>query len=157
MNCTIIGGGIQGVSTGILLEYLGHETTIVSEAFAYLDGPDIPTVATDYAAASIYPVQIASEYTEDELIRRAESTFKPFYDAEEVPVRKHRHFYIYETQHINSLQTGMGCKRFKSIKEYFRYRAGMKFVGGTHLRNSLLKFPDTIRRYSGRINGSEEH
>jgi D-amino-acid oxidase len=144
MNCTVIGGGIQGVSTGIILEYLGHETTIVSDAFAYLDGPDIPTVATDYAAASIYPVQIASEYTEDELIRRSESTFKPFYDTEGVPVRKHRHFYIYEDSHDESLPDRMGVQPIEEYNKYTPSRTGCDIRGGYTCEEYFVEMPEYI-------------
>lgn len=69
---------------------------MVSESFSYVDGADTPTISTDYAAASIYPVQVESAYSEDELIKRARSTFDPFYETAGVPVRKHRHYYLYE-------------------------------------------------------------
>ena len=96
MMCVIIGSGVQGLSTGILLEYLGHDTKILTKNIPYIDGADTPTVATDYAAASIFPVKIAAEYTRDELIRNAERTFEPFFDTTGVPVRKQTHYYLYE-------------------------------------------------------------
>ncbi|ERG94678.1 FAD-dependent oxidoreductase [Haloquadratum walsbyi] len=144
MRCTIIGGGIQGVSTGIILEYLGHDTTIVSDSFAYLDGPDIPTVATDYAAASIYPVQIASEYSEDELIRRAESTFEPFYNVEGVPVRKHRHFYIYEDSHDEPLPDRMGVQSIENYNKYIPSREGYDIRGGYTCEEYFVEMPEYI-------------
>lgn len=98
MECTIIGGGIQGLSTGLLLEHLGHETTILTSDLAYIDGDDIPTVATDYAAASIYPVAVETEYEEDQLIQRCRNTFTPFFERDNVPVRKHTHYYVYESE-----------------------------------------------------------
>jgi D-amino-acid oxidase len=98
MECTIIGGGVQGLSTGVLLQYMGHDTTLVSDSIAYVDGPDMSAVCTNYAAASVYPVQVESEYSEDELIRQAEATFKPFCEADGVPVRKHKHYYVYEDE-----------------------------------------------------------
>jgi hypothetical protein len=96
MKCTIIGGGIQAVSTGILLEYLGHDTTLLSDVFTYLDGSDISSVASNYAAASVYPVDVDSEHSDDELIAYAESTFEPFYNTDNVPVRKQTRFHLSE-------------------------------------------------------------
>jgi len=109
MECTIIGGGIQALSTGILLEYLGHDTRMVSESFSYVDGADTPTVSTDYAAASVYPVEIEAECSEDELIARAESTFEPFEAADGVPVRTHTHYYLYEEPHDGPIPARMGA------------------------------------------------
>lgn len=97
MDIEIIGGGIQGLSTGIVLEHLGYETRIRTKSISYIDSTEEPTVSSNIAAASIYPVEVdKSDYSLAELIDFAESTFEPFYAADSVPVRKHTHYYLGE-------------------------------------------------------------
>lgn len=115
MACKIIGSGVQGLSTGIILQHLGCDTTILTKNIAYIDGLDIPDVATDYAAASIYPVKIESQYTEDELINFAERTFKPFFDESTIPVRKQTHYYLYEDDRDITLPDRMNIT---PVREY---------------------------------------
>jgi D-amino-acid oxidase len=95
-ECTIIGGGIQAVSTGLLLEHLDVDTRLIATDFAYLNGDDVPTVASNYASASIYPVAVETDLADDELITRCEGSFRPLYEAADVPVRKQTHYYLYE-------------------------------------------------------------
>lgn len=144
MECTIIGGGIQGLSTGILLEHLGHDTRIVSESFSYLDGGDTPTVSTDYAAASIYPVQIESDYSEDELIARAESTFEPFYSADGMPVRKHTHYYLYEEPHDGPIPARMGVTDIDEYEGELPTRPGRTIGDGYVCEEYFVEMPEYI-------------
>jgi D-amino-acid oxidase len=144
MECTIIGGGVQGLSTGVLLQYLGHDTTLVSDSVAYIDGPDIPTVCTDYAAASVYPVQVESEYSEDDLIRQAEATFEPFYEADGVPVRKHRHYYVYEEEHLEPNPARMNVQDATAYDGDIPSRSGHAIRGGYVCKEYFVEMPEYI-------------
>lgn len=144
MECTIIGAGVHGLSTGVLLQYLGHDTTVVSDSVAYIDGPDVPTVCTDYAAASVYPVQVASEYSEDELIRQAEATFEPFYEADDVPVRKHRHYYVYEDEYTEPNPARMGVQDATAYDGEIPSRPGHSIRGGYVCKEYFVEMPEYI-------------
>ena len=144
MQCTIIGGGIQALSTGILLEYLGHDTRTIGESFSYVDGADTPTVSTDYAAASIYPVQMESEFSEDELIERAESTFEPFFETDGVPVRKHTHYYLYEEPHDGAKPDRMSVTGVEEYDGELPVRAGKEVRGGYVCEEYFVEMPEYI-------------
>ncbi len=144
MEYTIIGGGVQGLSTGVLLQYLGHNTTLVSDTFAYIDGPDTPTVSTDYAAASIFPVQVESAYSEDELIRRAEASFEPFYQADGVPVRKHTHYYLYEDPHPEPNPDRMAVQDVTAYGGDVPSRSGHSVEGGYVCEEYFVEMPEYI-------------
>jgi D-amino-acid oxidase len=144
MQCSIIGGGIQALSTGIVLEHLGHDTTMVSESFSYVDGADTPTVSTDYAAASIYPVQIESAHSEDELIERARSTFDPFYETSGVPVRKHTHYYLYEEPHTAPVPGRMDAVDVAEYDGDLPARPGEEVEGGYVCTEYFVEMPEYI-------------
>jgi len=144
MEYAIIGGGIQALSTGILLQHLGHDTKLISRSFSYLDGADTPTVSTDYAAASIYPVQVESEHSEDELIARAESTFEPFYRTDGIPVRKHTHYYLYEEPHDAPHPARMEVQDATEYDGDLPCRAGEKVRGGYVCAEYFVEMPEYI-------------
>lgn len=144
MHHTIIGGGVQALSTGILLQHLGYETKMLSQDFSYLDGADTPTVSTDYAAASVYPVQIESDYSEDELIARAESTFEPFYRTEGVPVRKHTHHYLYEEPHDEPNPARMDVQDATEYDGPLPSRTGKAVQGGYVCKEYFVEMPEYI-------------
>ena len=144
MQCSIIGGGIQALSTGVLLQYLGHDTTMISESFSYVDGADTPTVSTDYAAASIYPVQIESTYSEDELIERARSTFDPFYETAGVPVRKHTHYYLYEEPHAGPVPARMDAVDVAEYDGELPKRPGEAVNGGYVCKEYFVEMPEYV-------------
>jgi D-amino-acid oxidase len=144
MQCTIIGGGVQALATGILLEYQGHDTEMVAESFSYLNGADTPTVSTDYAAASIYPVQIESEYSEDELIARAEATFQPFYETDGVPVRKHTHYYLYEEPQDAPNPARMEVQDVTEYDDDIPSRTGEEVQDGYVCKEYFVEMPEYV-------------
>lgn len=144
MQCTIIGGGIQALSTGILLEYLGHDTRMLGESFSYVDGADTPTVSTDYAAASIHPVRIAADCSTDELIARAESTFEPFYATDGVPVRKHTHYNLHEEPHDGPHPDRMALRDIDEYDGEVPVRPGKAVRGGYVCEEYFVEMPEYV-------------
>jgi D-amino-acid oxidase len=144
MQYTIIGGGIQALSTGILLQHLGHETTLVSDSVSYVDGSRAPTVSTNMAAASIFPVQIASEYSEDELVRLVEATFEPFYETTGVPVRKHTHYYLYEEPYDGPIPDRMDVTAVSAYDGEVPSRAGETVRGGYVCKEYFVEMPEYV-------------
>jgi D-amino-acid oxidase len=142
MKCTIIGGGIQAVSTGILLEYVGHDTTLLSDVFAYLDGANMRSVASNYAAASVYPVDIESEYSDDELIHYAESTFEPFYKTAGVPVRKQTRFHLSEKSYDDVIPTRMAARDISRYNHYLPSRGGESVRDGYVCKEYFVEMPE---------------
>jgi len=144
MQCTIIGGGIQALSTGVLLEHLGHDTRMIGESFSYVDGADTPTVSTDYAAASVYPVRIESEYSTDELIARAESTFEPFYETDGIPVRKHTHYHLCEEPHDEPHPNRMAVTDIDDDDGEIPGRPGKRIRGGHVCEEYFVEMPEYV-------------
>jgi D-amino-acid oxidase len=94
---SIWGGGINGVTTGLLLQLLGYDTTLRTARRPDQPGPDDPRVASLYPAASVIPHAV----TIDDLVARMEVT-QAFFDAvrSEAPsagVRRHWHYEVFET------------------------------------------------------------
>lgn len=130
-TCTIIGGGIQAASTGVLLESLGIDTQLISREFAYLTGEDVPTVASNYASASVFPVAVETEESQEDLIEACEASFKPFHETGSVPVRTQTHYYLYEeprdeelavpprmdAQHVSTYNQPLPTRRGESISD----------------------------------------
>lgn len=54
---SVVGGGIIGLTTGAFLELEGYDTKIYTKEVPYED-TDIPSLATNYAAASVKPVVV---------------------------------------------------------------------------------------------------
>jgi len=54
---SVVGGGIVGLSTAVFLELKGYETRIYTKEVPYED-IDLPSLATNYAAASVKPVVV---------------------------------------------------------------------------------------------------
>lgn len=144
MTCFIIGSGVQGLSTGILLEHLGYKTEILTKNIPYVDGDDIPTVSTDYAAASIYPVKIAAEYSEDELIRNAERTFEPFFNTPDVPVRKQTHYYLYEQDNGITLPERMNITHIDEYEDELPSREQFTVQDGYVCEEYFVEMPEYI-------------
>ncbi|ERH08266.1 MAG: FAD dependent oxidoreductase [halophilic archaeon J07HX64] len=143
-ECTIIGGGIQGVSTGLLLEHVGVDTQLVSEDFAYLNGEDVPTVASNYASASIYPVAVETDIADDELIRQCEESFLPFYETAGIPVRKQTHYYLYEQSQGEdfTVPPRMDAQHISSYRKPIPSRSGETVSDGYVCSEYMVEMPE---------------
>lgn len=115
MDVRIIGAGVQGLSVGIVLQEIGYKTKILSKDFPYVDSTDVHKTATNYAAASVYPAKVKTQHDTDELVKECETLFTPFYKQENVPVRRHQHFYISEQ---NGLQTNINRMNALDLDSY---------------------------------------
>lgn len=71
---SVIGGGIIGLTTGTFLELEGYDTKIYTKEVPYED-MDIPSLATNYAAASVKPV-VVDEDDIGELTRVSEAFYE---------------------------------------------------------------------------------
>jgi D-amino-acid oxidase len=106
MNNTvlIIGGGIAGVTTGVVLRLVGHSTRIICRH--WLGDADStgnwyaaePRFASQYPAASIIPhsVKIADEEWH---MRTSLRLFETLHFSGTAGVRKQRHYEVFETKH----------------------------------------------------------
>jgi D-amino-acid oxidase len=143
-ECTIIGGGIQAVSTGLLLEHLDVGTRLIAEDFAYLNGADVPTVASNYASASIYPVAVETDMTDDELVRQCEESFRPLYETAGVPVRKQTHYYLYEQPQGEALTVPprMDARHVDSYQKPVPSRSGETVSDGYVCSEYMVEMPE---------------
>lgn len=71
---SVVGGGIVGLSTAVFLELKGYDTRIYTKHVPYED-TDIPSLATNYAAASVKPV-VVDEDDVGELTRVSDSFYE---------------------------------------------------------------------------------
>lgn len=160
IQCTIIGGGIHGLSTGILLESLGVKTRIISENFAYLDGDDVSTVASNLASASIYPVAVETDTDEDELIRQCRESFDPFFNASDVPVRKHTHYYLYEEDVGARVPARMDAQHVSNYKGVLPSRSGKSVRDGYICSEYFVEMPEympLLYKTYVQLGGETEH
>jgi len=142
MKVSIIGGGIQGLSTGVVLELLGHSTTIFAKNFSYVDGEDVSTVSSNYASASIYPVSVETQYDEATLIERCEATFQSFAETDGVPVRSQRHFYMYEEEASEAIPPRMEAEHLDKYRGVIPSRTGGQVVDGYACREYMVEMPE---------------
>ncbi len=144
MHVSVIGGGIQGLSAGIVLQLLGHSTTIFANDVSYVDGEDVPTVASNYASASVYPVSVETEYDEATLIARCEDTFRPFAETDGVPVRSQRHFYMYEEETSEGVPPRMDAEHLDQYRGVVPSRTGGQVADGYACREYMVEMPEYI-------------
>lgn len=142
MRISIIGGGIQGLSTGVLLELLGHNTVIFAKNYSYIDGEDVSTVSSNYASASVYPVSVETQYDESTLIERCEATFQSFTETDGVPVRSQRHFYMYEEETSEVIPPRMEAEHLDEYRGAIPSRTGGQVVDGYVCREYMVEMPE---------------
>lgn len=144
VDCSIIGGGIQAVSTGVLLESLGIDTQIVGADFAYLNGDDVPTVSSNYASASIFPVAVETDTPQSELIQMCEESFRPLYKEDDVPVRTQTHYYLYEDSEDTdgSVPQRMDAQHVSTYRQPLPARSGETVDDGYVCTEYMVEMPE---------------
>lgn len=92
---TIIGGGISGITTGLILQLLGRGTEIYAE-YLVSDVPSAdPRFASNYPAASIIPHSVHSNHLTD-LFADSMKVFEALYNNDFPAMEQHRHYEVYE-------------------------------------------------------------
>jgi D-amino-acid oxidase len=94
MVVTIVGGGIVGLSTALLLETSGHETRVLTEHLPYADPTTPRSVAAEYAAASVKPRTVGQEYPAG-TFRDSHAVFAALHDTSDT-VEQYPNFEVYE-------------------------------------------------------------
>lgn len=97
MQIAVLGGGVSGITTAVLLQACGYTTTVVTAARADSDyGADWPRLASHYPAASVIPhtVQVAHP---DRHTRWSQACFDVFVDRPGWGVCVQRHAELFET------------------------------------------------------------
>lgn len=96
-SVAILGGGVNGVTTGLLLQLLGYGTAIYTRRRAdAARGEDVPTFASLYPAASIIPHAV----TVDDPAHHfdlSQSFFEVLRQSGTCGVRLQRHFELFES------------------------------------------------------------
>lgn len=96
MRIAVLGGGVSGITTALLLRAHGYATTLVTAARADTDhGADWPRLASHYPAASVIPhtVQITNPARHTQW---SQTCFDVFIDRPEWGVRIQRHAELFE-------------------------------------------------------------
>lgn len=111
---SIVGGGIVGATTGVFLNLQGYDTKIYTRELPYEDRR-VPSVATNYAAASVKPV-LVDEDDIGELTRVSEGFFERLEGATET-VRRQDNFEVYEDGG-GEPDYADGLRRYRRLSEY---------------------------------------
>lgn len=93
---SIIGGGISGITTGLVLQLLGYETAIYSEYFVDDNAPEDPRFASLYPAASVIPHSIQSDKT-DTLFPLSRKVFEFLLEQKINSIQLHSHYELFES------------------------------------------------------------
>ena len=89
----VVGGGVIGISTAIVLHALGYEVEIASEQFLWEHSTD-PTFASIYPAASVIPHSVGGDTKK--LYETSYTVFKQLANLHPSIVRKQRHLELTE-------------------------------------------------------------
>jgi hypothetical protein len=95
-DVAIIGLGISGLTTAILLQRLGYSVTIYSDKADLLASND-PLIASSFPAASIIPHSVYHNNLND-LFSESQSLFSKLYKARFPGVEIHRHFELFNSK-----------------------------------------------------------
>lgn len=148
MTILIIGGGIQGITTGIVLESLGHDTVIKTEYIPYddgIDGDEIHSLATNYAAASVYPTKVQHHKTMEELLQEANICFGELMDTHfSSSISEQIHFGLSEANNINCED-----KAPKDCYDIERYpgkvpKREKKHISGVYYQEYFVEMPEYV-------------
>lgn len=97
MNIQVLGGGISGLTTAIVLQSLGLEVEILSEHLPNACAPDHSEIATSYAMASAYPhnlrVRNLTQISDD-----SQSIFHHLHSENSTGVELQEIFEVYEME-----------------------------------------------------------
>lgn len=91
----IIGGGISGITTGVLLQSLGYDTEIYAEQLVGLGENNDPRFASNYPAASVIPHSVHSDRLAT-LFTDSLTIFETLFDRGFPGMEMHRHYEIFE-------------------------------------------------------------
>lgn len=94
-NIIILGGGISGITTGLVLQLMGYETTIYSEYLVDDEAPEDPRFASLYPAASVIPHSVQSNKT-DRLFPLSSRVFQFLWEHKFSGMQIHKHYELYE-------------------------------------------------------------
>lgn len=94
-DITIIGGGISGITTALILQFSGFDTQIIAERLVGDDQSDDPRFASLYPAASVIPHSVQSSQLAG-LFDHSMQVFEALYQQKFPAIKMHRHYEVYE-------------------------------------------------------------
>lgn len=96
MQITIIGGGISGITTGLVLELAGYDTVILTKERAdQVESKSDPFFASLYPSASVIPHSVSSK-RENKLLQDSQAIFKALMEKGAAGLTLHKHYEVYE-------------------------------------------------------------
>jgi glycine/D-amino acid oxidase-like deaminating enzyme len=124
----IIGAGVSGVTTALILQLLGYKTTIYTEK-QFSDSSNDPAFASLYPSASIIPHSVFSDEL-GPLFKKSQSLFYELMNAKFPGLSIHKHFEVFEfekeppeylgwmmnSKRIEELKSGIIPRRFDDIQ-----------------------------------------
>ena len=113
-HIAIIGAGVSGITTGILLQEHGFEVTIYAEQ-EFSKNLINPKFASLYPAASIIPHSV-SHYDLIRLFKESQQFFNHLYEQKFLGITKHRHFELFSYR-INKPDYLIGMHNVNKVSE----------------------------------------
>lgn len=95
-DVAVLGGGVIGITTAIHLELAGYETAVHTDQVPFEDEGG-PTLATTYAAASVYPAYVGMADLA-KAFERSQAVFSLLCESGSMGVRRQEHFVIEEDE-----------------------------------------------------------
>jgi D-amino-acid oxidase len=144
-DVAVLGGGVIGITTAIHLELAGYETAVYTDHVPFADDGG-PTLATTYAAASVYPVYVGMTDLA-EAFERSQAVFSLLCESGSMGVRRQEHFVIEEDEpptapHADALD---GYEAIDAIDRYPR-RTGAEAVHGFRFDVLFAETPTYLAR-----------
>lgn len=100
-DVTILGGGVSGLTTGVVCNLLGYDTRIYTADRPFHGDTDPPELASAYAAASVKPTSISVPAGLNHILRISQDIFTRFWRTGAYGVRRQPHFEVHETPQSN--------------------------------------------------------
>jgi len=99
-DVAVLGGGVIGITAALYLELAGYETALYTDQVPFEDDGG-PTLATTYAAASVYPAYVGMDDLA-EVFEISQSVFSLLAESGSMGVRRQEHFVLAEDEPATS-------------------------------------------------------
>lgn len=144
-DVAVLGGGVIGITTAIHLELAGYDTAVYTDRVPFEDDGG-PTLATIYAAASVYPAYVGMAEL-GEAFERSQAVFSLLCEAGSMGIRRQEHFVLAEDDPPTS-PVADALDGYRSIDGIDRYprRTGAERVDGFRFDVLFAETPTYLAR-----------
>lgn len=144
-DVAVLGGGVIGITAALYLELAGYETALYTDHVPFADDGG-PTLATTYAAASVYPAYVGMADLA-EAFETSQSIFSVLAESGSMGVRCQEHFVLAEDEPATSpvADALVGYAPIDALGRYPR-RTGAESVDGFRFDVLFAETPAYLSR-----------